>query len=186
MDTQKLLKHFSTLLIIIPLLTLLYIYFPLLQTYIFPKEVSSQSQTSDSYWLTIPSINAEAPIVKDVDPWNEDEYQQKLKEGIAHANGTSLPGEAGTSYLFAHSSDYPWNITQYNTAFYKLHQVKKGDEVIVYKGSEEIKYVVKNKVTIKPTDVQYLTQDQGNVLILQTCTPIGTDWNRLLVIAERV
>lgn len=152
--------------------------------YLFPYTPPVKVETP--YYLQIPSIHAASPIIENVDPWNKDEYMEKLQLGVAHAKGTSLPGEGGTVYIFAHSSDVPWRLTRYNTAFFKLNQLNEGDEIIVTKNGEEIKYKVSKKITIDPSQTQYLKEDQGNVLILQTCTPIGTDWNRLLVFAEPI
>lgn len=165
---------------------LLYIYFPIIRTYFFPPPTPQQtveaSQESDSYWIEIPKINAANPIVIDVDPWNAEEYKESLKDGIAHAKGTALPGEKGT-YLFAHSSDYPWNITRYNTAFFKLHELENGDSIIIHNGNTTFKYQVVDIKEVWPTEVQYLKNPNAD-LILQTCTPIGTDLRRLLVFAE--
>lgn len=152
--------------------------------YLFPYTPPVKIETG--YSLEIPSIEAASPIIENVDPWNKDEYLDKLQLGVAHAEGTSLPGDGGTTYLFAHSSDVPWRLTRYNTAFFKLNNLQEGDEIIINKNGEQLKYSVTNKIVIRPTEVQYLTEDQGNVLILQTCTPIGTDWNRLLVFAKPV
>jgi LPXTG-site transpeptidase (sortase) family protein len=53
---------------------------------------------------------------------------------------------------------------------------------------QEIKYKVYDKKIIKSDDLTYLNyQDSSKeVLVLQTCWPIGTDWNRLLILAERI
>lgn len=184
MTQQKLFKILGTSLMIIPILLLAFVYYPIVMVYLFPYTPPVRVKTG--YRLEIPSIQAASPIIENVDPWDKEEYMDKLQLGVAHAEGTSLPGEDGTVYLFAHSSDVPWRLTRYNTAFFKLNQLQEGDEIKVYKNDEELKYKVVNKITINPSQVEYLTEDQGNVLILQTCTPIGTDWNRLLVFAEPV
>lgn len=172
----------SLLLMIIPVIALSFVYYPIVMVYLFPYTPPEIPETP--YRLEIPSIQAYSPIIENVDPWNKDEYLDKLQLGVAHAEGTSLPGESGTTYLFAHSSDVPWRLTRYNTAFYKLNILKNGDEIKIFKNGEQLTYTVVNKIEVKPTDTQYLLEDQGDVLILQTCTPIGTDWNRLLVFAE--
>lgn len=164
-------------------LALLYIYFPLIQAYFFPQQQTQQAiaQTEESYWIDIPSIHANSPIITNVDPWNEKEYKQALKQGVAQAKGTALPGK-GKTYIFAHSSDYPWNITRYNTAFFKLHQLKENDVILIHSGKKTYTYKVTGTKEIWPTEVEYF-KNQTADLILQTCTPIGTDLKRLLVFA---
>jgi sortase A len=182
-STQKIQKHLGTLLMISGVLLLGYIYYPIVQAYFFPPKPLIQTVTeSKEYWIEIPKISAASPIINNVNPWDEKNYKEALKKGIAHAKGTALPGK-GKSYLFAHSSDYPWNITRYNTAFFKLHELQKGDEIIIKNGSKRLKYIVKDLKEVWPTEVEYI-QNQTNDLILQTCTPIGTDLKRLLVFAD--
>lgn len=160
-----------------------YIYFPLLKAYFFPTpQPVIAAIESDEYWISIPTISASAPIINNVDPWDEESYKEALKQGIAHAQGSALPGK-GKSYLFAHSSDYPWNITRYNTAFFKLHELKKGDTILIQNGDKKITYSVTETKEIWPTEVEYFNNQTAD-LILQTCTPIGTDLKRLLVFAD--
>jgi LPXTG-site transpeptidase (sortase) family protein len=125
-------------------------------------------------------------VIPNVDPFNEHEYIEKLKSGVAQAKGTGLPGDGKTIYMFAHSSDVPWRITRYNTAFFKLEFVKNGDIVILRNKGKEFTYKVFDRKTVWPSDVKYLKENQGNILILQTCTPVGTAFQRLLVFAKPV
>ncbi|OGV97218.1 hypothetical protein A2W24_04300 [Microgenomates group bacterium RBG_16_45_19] len=143
-------------------------------------------EVTNSYRLIIPAIKVQAPVIAGVDPFNQIEYRQALTQGIAQAKGTALPGEMGTQYLFAHSSDNPWQLTRYNTAFYRLPKLKMGDEIDINYQGQTYAYQVREIKTVKPWEVKYLTESQTNQLILQTCTPIGTDWNRLLVFADPV
>lgn len=183
--TKNLQKNVGTFLMIAGVSLLFYIYYPIALAYFFPQPQPQQptvnAQTNESYWIEIPKINAANPIVMDVDPWDADAYKESLKEGIAHAKGTARPGEKGT-YLFAHSSDYPWNITRYNTAFFKLHELERDDSIIIRNGDITFEYKVVDMKEVWPTEVQYLKNPNAD-LILQTCTPIGTDLRRLLVFA---
>lgn len=118
-----------------------------------------------------------------VDPWNEAVYKEVLKHSVAHARGTALPGEKKTIFLFAHSSGSPWEITHSNTVFLRLGELKKNDTILIdYKG-ERFKYSVTYKKEVWPQDTRYLNSEE-NILILQTCTPLGTSIKRLLVFAE--
>ena len=105
---------------------------------------------------------------------------------MAHAKGTALPNQAGTTFLFAHSSDVPWRITSYNTAFYRLGKIQPGDQITITYEGEDYFYQVRDKKVVWPIEVEFLTKQGKDQLILQTCTPIGTSLKRLLVFAEKV
>lgn len=155
--------------------------YPVIQAY-FPPEVVYGSVREDS--VVIPKINAQAPLLFNVDPFDKPEYTEALKEGVAHAEGTALPGDGGTVFLFAHSSGNPWELTRYNTVFLRLSELQRGDSVFVYRDGQEYEYAVTEKKEVWPNEVSYLVDQEENTLILQTCTPIGTDLKRLLVFAE--
>lgn len=162
---------------------LVVIYLPVFNAYFFPK---NPLIPPGAPFITIQKINAIAPIFFDVNPWDDKEYKEVLQKGIAHAKGTAKPGEKGTIYLFAHSSDLPWRITRYNTIFLKLNSLKNGDGITISGSGTEYRYKVTDKKIVSPKDIQYLANSPTNQLILQTCWPIGTDWNRLLVFAEQI
>ncbi len=111
---------------------------------------------------------------------------EALKKGVAQAKGTSLPGEKGTSFLFAHSSGNPLEMNQYNTVFFRLSELVKGDDVIIFRDGVRTRYIVREKKVILPSETEYLRKNDKNQLILQTCTPVGTNLKRLLVFADPV
>jgi len=173
-------------LIAISLLGLLFIYYPVLKEFFFPPHFTEAQKKSIEFSIEIPSIKVFSPVIANVDPFNQQEYIEKLKNGVAQAKGTSLPGQKGTIYMFAHSSDVPWRITRYNTAFFKLDFVKKGDRIVLRYEGKEYRYMIYDKKTVWPSDTKYLKENQGNILILQTCTPVGTALQRLLVFAKPI
>lgn len=140
-----------------------------------------------NFSIIIPKIGANAKIIPNIDPTNEDEYLSALREGVAHTKGSFFPGEGGHIVLFAHSTDYFWNITSYNAIFYLLYKLEKGDEVdIFYKGQRIVYRVVGQKI-VNPDEVEFITQKtKKEYLTLQTCWPLGTTLQRLLVFAERI
>lgn len=156
------------------------IYLPILKLYLPSKPEIYQDS---SFSISIPKINAYAPLIDDVDPWNETEYREALKKGVAISKGFAKPGESGTAYIFAHSSDSPWNISNYNTVFFRLGELKEGDEININYADNKYKYKVSHLIEVWPTEVEALTKQKGNQLIVQTCTPIGTSLKRLLVFA---
>ena len=58
--------------------------------------------------------------------------------------------------------------------------------IIITVNGERYKYKVTERKEVSPTAVSYLVNHTENQLILQTCTPIGTSLNRLLVFATPV
>ncbi len=136
--------------------------------------------------IVIPKIAANAKILPNVDVSDEKTYLEALKKGVAHAQGTAFPGEGGHIFLFAHSTDYFWNVGTYNAVFYLLYKLEKGDEVnLFYKGQRYV-YKVIDKTIVDPSQVEYLTRKSNReFLTLQTCWPPGTTFKRLLVFAVR-
>ena len=168
-------KNIGSTLITLSILLLFLIYYPFISLYLFPPSISLQPK-SGSYIL-IPKINALAPIIENVDPWSEKEYKEALKKGVAKAKGTN--------FYFAHSSLPPWEMTRINTAFLRLGELKNGDQIKIIKDGQELNYMVSGKKEVWPNEVTYLTTSQSE-LVLQTCTPLGTAFKRLLVFAEPI
>lgn len=142
----------------------------------------------EQFQLVIPKLGASMKVIPNVDPNNEAEYDAALKRGVAHVKGTNLPGENSpvtkTIYIFGHSTNAPWNIARYNALFYSIKDLKPGDEIMVWFWGKLFHYTVAAQKIIPPDDVSYLQpQMEADKLILQTCWPPGTTWNRLLVIA---
>lgn len=136
--------------------------------------------------IVVPKIAANAKIYSNTDPSNENIYLDVLNKGVAHSAGTAFPGEGGHIFLFAHSTDYFWNVSVYNAIFYLLYKLEKDDEVnLFYKGQRYV-YRVIGKEVVDPSQVQYLTRKTNReFLTLQTCWPPGTTLKRLLVFAVR-
>lgn len=138
-----------------------------------------------NFSLIVEKIGANASVVPNVDPGNKKVYLNALKKGIAHANGTSFPGEKGVTYLFAHSTDNIFNVPRYNAVFYLLGDLKKDDRIVIFFANKRFDYKVTETKITDPQDVYYLTlKTEEQILVLQTCYPPGTVWKRLLVIAK--
>ena len=140
-----------------------------------------------NFSVVIPKIGANARIIAGVDTSNERDYSAALKQGVAQALGTAFPGEGGHIFLFAHSTDYWWNVSTYNAVFYLLGKLNKGDEIdIFYKGQRYVYRMIDSKI-VDPSEVEYITRKTNTeFLTLQTCWPMGTTFKRLLVFATRV
>ncbi len=172
------------LLILSAVFIVFYIYFPYLKAYI-PS--SPPKNVEKSFAIVIPKISAYAPIIPDVNPWDKSEYQDKLQKGVAQARGFADFGEEGTIFLFSHSSLPPWEMTRANTSFLRLGELKPGDQIIVYKFDRKYTYEVTLKNEVSPDSVQTVLENADtSQLILQTCTPVGSDLRRLLVYATEI
>lgn len=137
--------------------------------------------------VVIPKIGASAKIYPNINPANADEFLPILQKGVAHAKGTVFPGQKGNIYLFAHSTDNFWDVGRYNAVFYLLKDLKPGDEIAIFFENKRHNYIVKSSKIVSPGDTGYITNAQKGkkeVLILQTCWPPGTTWQRLLIFAE--
>lgn len=139
------------------------------------------------YSVYIPKIGAKANVITNVNAASETEYQEALKRGVAEAANLSHPGEMGTTYLFSHSVGSPVSFARYNAVFYLLDKLEIGDRVEVMYRGKLYKYQVNQREILKPDDVKYLrpqfTEEQ---VVLQTCYPPGTTWNRLYVVGQRI
>ena len=137
--------------------------------------------------IRIPDIGVDSKVFSNIDASNPAEYESVLKEGVAHAYGSVFPGDDGMIYIFGHSTDYAWNVETYNALFYEVKDLQPGADVFLELGDDIFEYRVKEQHVIQPGDLSFLQQfaDQ-NVLLLQTCYPPGTTWQRLIVVAEPV
>ncbi len=140
---------------------------------------------STDYGIVIEKINANSKVVADVDPSDPAQYMEALAVGVAAAKGSTEPGQPGNLYIFAHSTDAPWNVARYNAVFYLLRELDTGDRVIVFYKGRRYNYAVFDKTIVKPSDISFLTNRYDKpVLTLQTCDPPGTVINRLIVRAK--
>jgi sortase A len=109
------------------------------------------------------------------------------REGIIRLKDTGAPWEDGSNtFIVGHALGYLWTRTTY--VFYKLDQLKPGDEIIVKdQADQEYTFKVYDRMTVKPEDywVTYPVPDK-TVISLQTCTPIPTFENRLVIRGELV
>jgi len=140
-----------------------------------------------NFSVVIPKIGASAKVIANVDPANSKEYQMALTQGVAHAKGTSLPDQAGNTFLFAHSSDSFFHANTYNAVFYLLNKMEIGDEFyLVYKESL-YKYRVIKSAVVDPTETNYynlVLGNEGRTATLMTCWPPATTLKRLLIVGE--
>lgn len=146
---------------------------------------------SNRFEIQVPKILASAEVVPNVSPFDRNEYLKILEKNVvAQAKGTAFPGDGvGKSiYIFAHSSQQGISVVRNNSVFYLLGELNNGDVVYINYRDKIYTYKTYMKKIVKATDISYINYNdpEKEVLILQTCWPIGTDWNRLLIFAERI
>ncbi|MFZ6034934.1 MAG: sortase [Patescibacteria group bacterium] len=175
------------------LLLLLFIFYPIAREefrYTVRQAVNDKSAIKPvdyGFGIVIPKIAANAKVIANVDPFNQKTYQTALTMGVAHAAGTAFPGHAGNTFIFAHSSVDWYTANRYNSVFYLLYKLEKGDEVDVYFEDKKFVYRVKEKKFVNPEEIFYLdpiTKDGGSTMTLMTCWPPGTSLKRLVVLTN--
>lgn len=144
--------------------------------------------------VVIPRINKNVPVVgvKNENLINrrweqlEGDIQQALRSGVVHYPGTALPGENGNVVVTGHSSYYAWDPGRFKDVFSLLHDVREGDKVLVYFNQKKYLYEIQEKKIVFPKDVDVLAPTNREQLTLITCTPIGTNLKRLILIGRLV
>ncbi len=144
--------------------------------------------------LIIPKIDKNIPILES-DPqklvgadWTslQKTFQEDLQNGVIHYPGTAKPGQMGNAFITGHSSYYPWDPGRYKTVFARLGKLEVGDDIVVYYDQKKYYYKVREKKEVKSDDVSVLAQSSEKLITLMTCSPVGTNIKRLVVVGELV
>lgn len=139
--------------------------------------------------LSIPDIGiSNITVTPNVDSFDENVYDSALKKGLAHFEGTPLPGDGGNSFIYGHSavdsffSNHP---NDPETIFSKLDQVEIPDTIEIQKDGETFTYTVIRKKITDPEDFDVVNGiTNKETVTLMTCWPKGISSKRLIVIAE--
>lgn len=110
------------------------------------------------------------------------------REGIIHLEGTGMPWEEGSNtFVVGHALGFMQTELPY--VFYELEKLENGDEILVRdEAGKEYRFRVFDRMTVRPEDfwVTYPSEDRRTIISLQTCTPIPTFEDRLIVQGELV
>ncbi|MFA5749894.1 MAG: sortase [Candidatus Shapirobacteria bacterium] len=155
------------------------------------EENKTNEVVSDEFSIRIPKIGAQSKIIANVSPYNPDEYLKVLENDlIAQSKTSSIPGsgKGKTTYLFAHSTQQSLQMVRKNSVFYLLGELDKENLILIKYRGKNLAYKVYEKKIVNAKEINYLeyTDKDKEILILQTCWPLGTNWQRLLIFAERV
>jgi LPXTG-site transpeptidase (sortase) family protein len=81
---------------------------------------------------------------------------KELENGVIRYPGSAKPGNDGNTFIFGHSSNFPWIKGDYNDVFALLDHVENGDEIIIYYNQKKFKYKINRKDVVTPGDVSVL------------------------------
>lgn len=149
------------------------------------EDGSSIDPASKEFGLIIPKVGINTSVIPAVNPTDPGQYLEALKKGVAHASTSYFPDEDGTVYLFSHSTNYDWFVSDLNAVFYLLKNLYEGDIIVIYYKGTQYTYKLREKRVVAPTETSYLIPQKGTkTLILQTCWPPGSTSERLLLFAD--
>ena len=143
--------------------------------------------------IIIPKIGKNIPLVdvknRKVDSEHEleDIFMKELENWVVRYPGSAIPWEKWNTFVFGHSSNFPWINGDYNEVFSNLNFLEKWDEIIIYYWQKKFRYIINEKRVISAGDVSILKRDNSKKeLSVMTCWPIWTAAQRLVVIGELV
>ena len=147
-----------------------------------PRVTSGGENASAAMKITVPRLD-----LKDVAVPTGSKQAELDREGILRLRGSGLPWIAGSNtFITGHALGFPRTRVPY--VFYKLNKMKPGDEIFVEdKEGQEYTFRVYDLMTVEPNDYWTTYPVEGKTVVsLQSCTPIPTFENRLIVRGELV
>ena len=152
-----------------------------------PQLVVTPDYASLPFYIEIPSLALYEKVHANINPNNPEEYQAALETGVAHARNSAFPGQNKLIYIFGHSTNGVWNVEAYNAVFYQIKDLAIGEKIILHLGDEQFTYEVSGQDVVASNEVDFVNNlKEENLLLLQTCWPPGTSWQRLFVRASPV
>ncbi|MGZ4821807.1 MAG: class D sortase [Terriglobales bacterium] len=139
-----------------------------------PASAAAKAQADDDGLtrLSVPKIDLDSVVV-------EGTNRQALLLGPGHMKETPAPGETGNSVITGHR----------DTFFRHIHELEKGDTVVVQRDGKTYRYQVVGKKIVAPDDLSVIRPVRDSQLTLITCYPtyyIGPAPKRLVVFSKLV
>jgi len=122
--------------------------------------------------ISVPKIDLDSVIV-------EGTTHKSLLLGPGHLKDTPAPGELGNSVVTGHR----------DTFFRHIHELEKGDTVLVQREGKTFTYEVTGKKVVEPDDLSVIRPVKDRQLTLITCYPtyyIGPAPKRLVVFSKLI
>ncbi len=132
--------------------------------------------------LTVPKLG-----LRDVAVPSGSRQSQLDREGVLHVGDTGLPWEEGSNtFIAGHALGFPR--TRVPRAFRDLGDLAPGDEILIKSvDGHGYTFRVYDRLTVEPDDTWVTDPVEGRTVVsLQTCVPIPTFENRLIVRGELV
>ena len=149
------------------------------------KKIEDAKPLYPDFGIVIPKLSINSRVIKNVNPYDAKIYQKALTRGVAHAQGTALPGENGNIFIFSHSSENFYEAVRYNSIFYLLPKLSIGDTITLYYENNRFDYHVAEKKIINSGEISYLSgNSEKPTLTLMTCYPLGTNLKRFIIVAN--
>ena len=109
------------------------------------------------------------------------------REGLLRLGGSGLPWwEGSNTFIAGHALGFPRTRVPY--AFYELEEMAPGDTILIEAaGGRRYTFRVYDRLTVEPDDLWVTLPVEGKTVVsLQTCTPIPSFKDRLVVRGELV
>jgi sortase (surface protein transpeptidase) len=137
-------------------------------------------------WKNIPLLDIKNRSINGQNELNEI-FMEELENGVIRYPWSAKPWENWLSFIFWHSSNFPWLDWDYNDVFATLDRVMLWDEVIIYYEQKKYVFKIRERAIIKPGDVGILKRNNNKPEIaIMTCRPIWTTLNRFVIVWELV
>ena len=148
----------------------------------------SEAPTADPR-LLIPKLNVDVPVFFNISN-DTATINDAMNHGVAQfkiPGADAMPGQIGNLVISGHSAGDIYSNNQYKFIFSGLERLVDGDLIYVNYNSVHYTYKVYKRETVEPTNVAALVYKIDKpILTLITCTPLGSDRYRLLVMAEQI
>lgn len=137
-----------------------------------------------AFYIEIPSLEIYEEVHANINPNEPEEYRPALETGVGHAKNSAFPGQGKLIYIFGHSTNGIWNVEAYNAVFYQIKDLQLGEKIVLHLGDEQFIYEVSSQDVVESSEVDFVNNlKEENILLLQTCWPPGTSWQRLFISA---
>ncbi len=147
-----------------------------------PAEATRAIPEDKGLWLTVPKMARVKDLPVLTGPAND---EAALAESALHVARTGLPWqEEANVYIAGHRIGFEGEAS--HLVFYDLDALQDGDEVILTDADgTKYTYRVFASFVVGPSETYVTFPTPGkNIVILQTCTPVPTFEERLVVQAE--
>jgi len=128
--------------------------------------------TTEPTRLIIPRIQLDTPVVEVT---IENGVWQVAQYAAGYHRGSARPGTLGNTVISGHKG-------LHGAVFLRLEELEPGDEIFLYAGEYHLyRYLVEQKMSVWPHQVEVMAQTPRPILTLITCTAYDTQ--RLVVVA---